>query len=448
MRILSIIFFFCTFLILPDQAHSQLNIEAQIAHYQLKAERYLGKSPEIKSQYRIDERGIALLTIEPETKQPLIDFFLAWDEVEAMKHIFKTESAERCLEIYLSKGPHPLPVRNGSPAAVLTLKQALQVLSQGANLGLVEATPPAPQGRLAGLRIALDPGHFATSLEMALVEGKAVNISAEDHPKSSSDTKFWEAALTLKVALALRDKLEAEGAEVFLTRDETRSNALGIEFEEWMETRFADELARAKDQNTISAEKYRDYKNDEGKALRYFYGNFERVRRAEMINAWRPDVTVIIHFNVDSQNRPWNKTTKNNYNMAFVGGSFLPGELSKPEDRLGFLRLLITDDLEQSIVFSSLCLDQFTKQLQVPVATADKEFYLRDYCAPTDKTGVYCRNLLLTNRIHGPLVYGETLFQDHEDESRKLANPNGKRLGQVTEAYYQALLEWGALQKN
>lgn len=84
-----------------------------------------------------------------------------------------------------------------------------------------EPTPTPVPGRLAGLKIGIDPGHQEhgnNEKELVTPGGK------EKKPKVSSGTsgrktRIPEYVTVLEIAFKLRDALEAEGAEVKMTRE-------------------------------------------------------------------------------------------------------------------------------------------------------------------------------------------------------------------------------------
>ena len=89
--------------------------------------------------------------------------------------------------------------------------------------GAVEVNEPAPEktGRLAGIKIGIDPGHQEHGNNGK--ETIAPN-SKKTKPKVSSGTrgtktKVPEYMVNLDIAFRLRDALEAEGACVFMTRE-------------------------------------------------------------------------------------------------------------------------------------------------------------------------------------------------------------------------------------
>ncbi|HET6991425.1 MAG TPA: hypothetical protein VFJ43_08885, partial [Bacteroidia bacterium] len=193
---------------------------------------------------------------------------------------------------------------------------------------------------------------------------------------------------------------------------------------------------------------------DENSIFRYVFRDAELRKRSEIINAYHPDITIIIHYNVDEKNKPWNAPSPKDYCMTFVPGSFQKDELSDSERRYDFLRLLLMDDIEKSTTVSGLAALEFKSELEVPLAKQADATYLQEHCIPAGLPGVYCRNLSLTRLIQGTMIYGETFYQDNFDECLLLSEkprltsegqqPLGgnERISEVVEAYNKAILLW------
>ena len=136
--------------------------------------------------------------------------------------------------------------------------------------------------------------------------------------------------------------------------------------------------------------------------------------------------------------------------MAFVGGSFTADELDKPEARMEFLRLLLTDDIGKSFEFSKYMMESLVQKTKVPAALDSNAVYLKDNCMKTDVKGVFCRNLTLTRKVKGVLCYGESLYQDNINECKALSKKDvkigemetSKRVEEVSEAYYQGIMNY------
>jgi hypothetical protein len=132
--------------------------------------------------------------------------------------------------------------------------------------------------------------------------------------------------------------------------------------------------------------------------------------------------------------------------MTFIGGGMTADNFSKTINKIHFLRLLLSDQLNQSEKLASLTVNQFNKELRIPIAQKQDADYLRDNCLKTNSSGVFCRNLALCRMINSPLVYGEALYQDNIKECNQLYKNYEidhqkvpKRIYETALSYYQAL---------
>lgn len=284
---------------------------------------------------------------------------------------------------------------------------------------------------LAGTRIAIDAGHLASSFTEAMDEQKYLYF-LRDSLKNPLDTvKLFEADLTYKTSIILKNMLEEQGAIVFLTRPTPGLSTFGCSYAYWFanhKQRVLDSLLLA---NKLEANDYKKLKNlPQYNFFWEFFRDFELANRAKVINEFKPNVTLIIHYNVDEKNVPWKKTTSNDFTMAFIGGCFTAEKIEKDDSKLNFLRLLFSDQLNESEKLGQLTVEQFHENLQIPTACTDDADYLKNNCITLKSHGVYSRQLILCNKINSPLVYGESLYQDHEDESKWLMD-NSKNVGGI-----------------
>lgn len=136
--------------------------------------------------------------------------------------------------------------------------------------------------------------------------------------------------------------------------------------------------------------------------------------------------------------------------MTFIGGAMTADNFNKVISKIHFIRLLLSNQLNQSENLSALTVNEFNKQLQIPIATKNDADYLKNNCISTASKGVFCRNLALCRTINSPLVYGETLYQDNFNECQ-LLNKNdfdfnntkiSKRIFETAQCYYNALLAY------
>ncbi|MGL5626254.1 MAG: N-acetylmuramoyl-L-alanine amidase family protein [Candidatus Rhabdochlamydia sp.] len=294
-------------------------------------------------------------------------------------------------------------------------------------------TPKILKKNLANCKIAIDPGHFGSIYSH--LEQRFVEINS----RNQTTITFNEGDLTFLTALHLKELLEKEGAEVFLTRTKKGEGALSQNFFQFLQIQPNLWLT----QKTLT------------QLFRGVYNGLDLYARADKINAFKPDVTVIIHYNAhDSEGERYTSTTDKNFNMVFIPGSFGQGELKEKKARYELMRLLVTSDFSLSKQFSKIVLEKFNEHLQVPsVAPSDGARYLETASIEVEK-GVYARNLAMTRLVHGPLCYGESLVQNNLAEAVRLSHldteiqgyPCSSRLKEVALAYFQAIQEFFAQQ--
>ena len=304
---------------------------------------------------------------------------------------------------------------------------------------------------LQGKRIAIDPGHFAGNITDARVEQKFIDFSPSPSNLLKDTVRFNEGTLTYQTAIILKHKLEEQGAIVMVTRPQQNYTSFQITYDTWFVKRKKIVLDSLVKINGIDIKRYSVLmKLPKQKLFWEFFRDFELGERAILINDFKPDATVIIHYNVDEKNTDWKNPTTKNYTMTFIGGGMTADNFSKTINKIHFLRLLLSDQLNQSEKLASLTVNQFNKELHIPIAQKIDADYLRDNCLKTPSPGVFCRNLALCRMINSPLVYGEALYQDNIKECNQLCKNDyeinnqkvPKRIHETAMCYYQALLEY------
>ena len=301
---------------------------------------------------------------------------------------------------------------------------------------------------LQGYRIAIDPGHFATNLTDAKIEQKYLYF-VKDTLKNNSDTiKLFESALTFNTAQLVKVMLEEQGATVFLTRTQNNFTSFNCTYPTWLKYHKLQMLDSLKANNLLPAERYNKLiKLNDYKLFWEFFRDFDLSNRAKIINQFNPHATLIIHYNVDEKNDPWLKPTIKNNTMTFIGGAFTESNFDKPETKIHFLRLLLTQQLNQSEKLATQTVLNFNKNLGVSMAGQFDADYLKDNCITTQSKGVFCRNLILCRTINSPLVYGEALYQDNTNECDALMKLDktvnniitNERIYNVAKSYYDAV---------
>ncbi len=302
---------------------------------------------------------------------------------------------------------------------------------------------------LSGYRVAIDAGHSATNLTEAEIEQKFLYFVKDsiNHPLDS--IKLFESVLTFNTSQLLQKMLEEQGAKVFLTRSQNNYTSFNCTYASWLvnhKQRVLDSMLKA---DKLPKTKYtRLLKMNDHDVFWEFFRDFDLNNRARLINDFNPHASIIIHYNVDEKNEPWKQTSKKDLTMAFIGGAFTNENLDKPENLVHFLRLLVTDELNQSEILASLTVNNFSNNLDLPIAAQFDAAYLKDNCLITMSPGVFSRNLNLCRLVNSPLVYGESLYQDNEKECEILMKmeqnykgiKTNDRLLNVAKSYYQAVL--------
>lgn len=364
-------------------------------------------------------------------------FSFDFQEFDTYQYKITYKEAQKKIEKYLEKDPEIRDFYQLTPEALYVgdfeYHQLDYILYLNPDAPFTDNRSTLHQG-LKGAKIALDPGHFGGM--WGELEERYVKIPAAK-TKHGQEICFYEGDLTYLTAIELKHLLEVEGAEVFLTREGIGEGALHKEELAWI---------------AVSPS------NHGSKLFRAYYNRKDLRKRAEKINAFSPDVTLIIHYNAhlsEAEKADNNPFTQSNYNLAFIPGAFGFGELKGIEDRYEFLRLLLTDTLEQSLDLSRYIVREFVHHLDVPLITPhDTTSYIEKACL-MQELGIYSRNLALTRLVHSPLCYGETLIQNNEDEAYRLAAGDvfimniiaSKRIQEVARAYYEGVKQYFGAQK-
>ncbi len=399
----------------------------RIKYYNQKISKYLDKEKSLSGHYLIDKDGIKIFASAQDKMNKKVEFEMTFSQVNPYIRYIQDFSSNASFSLY-SKGKLFIPA------------------------DAVYHLPPNPNSnkKLLGYKIAIDPGHIASDFETGDLEKKHLKFKIGIY----DSIEIAEGILTYATAILLKQKLEEEGAEVFVTRKNGES-AFGKSFVQWKKEDLknaVDSLYKIGEIKLYQKQYFLSEKAEDRDIFRVIFRDLDLAKRAEMINKFKPNFTIVIHYNVDEKNLEWEKPTTKNYNMIFIGGAFMKNDLSSPEKRFEFLRLLITDDIEKSIQLSASTVNQFEKILNVKTATTTDAKYLNEGCIATEKKGVFCRNLQLTRYIHSPLVYGETLYQDNIDECKLLNlesdKTKNKRVQQVAEAYYQGILNYVSSQEK
>ncbi len=420
-------FLFISFLLFTHVCLSQdTTTQSKIKHFTEKAEKYLDREKALSGYYSIDKNGIKMFASAKDKAVGKAEFLLKWDQIKQFNEFELSDCRTRFDTYKLGKLSH-------SPDVCVHY-----VKPDSGN-----------QKLLSKYRIAIDAGHTAGDMAMGEIEKKEVKFKRDTLNGLTDSISFSEGTLTFATAKLVEEKLETDGAQVFMTRAFNGSTAFGVTFDDWLKTSYKSAVDSLCKIGEITAEKKKWFlssKCTKRDKFRLIFKDIELQKRGEIINNYHPDLTIIIHYNVDETNTGWTKPSNKDFDMTFVGGAFMKNDLSSIDKRFEFLRLLISDDLEKSILLSSEVIKSFEKTLHVKTASVTDATYLVKSCFATQEKGVFCRNLQLTRFVHSPLVYGETIYQDNVEECKALNKETDKtkneRVRKVAEAYFLGVLNY------
>lgn len=383
-------------------------------YYTNKLNAYFSKDHAIKSIVSVTQDGIFIFS--GRTSEPNIS--LSWDEIKTLSPVISTISEPELKKLLFDK----------KDSLAFYIKK--DSIKERNNLH-----------SLKGIKIAIDPGHIGGSYHMGEAESRCMTLAID----STKRIQLVEGNLTFFTAVLLKYKLDSMGAQTMLTRSDTGLSSLGITFWEWkkkiknknyLDSLIGDHLITEKDLHLLNAHL------PDKVLFADVFSSLDMAVRAEKINTFQPDLTVIIHYNVNEKNTGWNHTTDKDYVMAFVPGCITAENMKTLEGKLNFLRLFISSDIEQSIKLSSSVVNNISIALHVPLAQKTDASYLAQHCLSTPARGVYSRDLELTRLIKGPLVYSEPLYQDNMQECFLLTSQNSERIKIVAEAYFKGIMEY------
>lgn len=428
MLLIAFVHFVASFVSPPNT----INTDSLVAAARKNVSAYIDLNNSLTGYYSIDNKGVSIYELANSKLNNKVECKIFWSELPAFKHLLATVSYDSLLSIFKNKGEKKFDFCVAENKNENIIKDTLQLLK--------------------GKKIAIDPGHISGDMDLGKIEYKYLRLKKDSLKGIPSPIELIEGNLTLATALFLKEKLELQGATVMLTREKPGQSAFGISYDEWLKNANNKTFEDAYDKKEISLEeKNRFIKKRNRRDIFQTYFKFADMReRALKINNFHPDLTLVVHYNVNEKNIPWTGVTPKNYCMTFVPGNIKNEYFEKPENRLELLRLIITNDIESSISFSSNLTASFEKILEVPLATKKDAEYLEKESLETKGKGVFIRNLALTRLIHGTMVYGESLYQDNEKESKLLSElttsingiPTSLRVKQVADAYYDAILKY------
>ena len=268
------------------------------------------------------------------------------------------------------------------------------------------ALPAAPKNlALAGLRIAIDPGHIGGP--WAQMEERWFQVG-DSKPVQEGD-------MTLRVAKLIAPKLRAQGAKVSLVRNKTEP--LTPKRPDDMKEVAKNILLRGGD--AVPREDFSGPSDPEkAHTIRWqdellFYRNSEIRQRAEIVNAQlRPDITLCLHFNAEAWEDPKSpRLTDRNHLHLLVNGSYSQPELNYDDVRFEMLQRLLSRTHEEELPLAESSAAAMARRTKLPPYE-----YTTDNVLKVGATGyVYARNLIANRLFQCPVVYYEPYVMNSDE---------------------------------
>ena len=265
-----------------------------------------------------------------------------------------------------------------------------------------------PDKPLAGLNIAIDPGHLGGS--WAKIEERWFRIG-KSKPVTEGD-------MTLRVAKLLSARLSALGAKVSLTR--SRSGPVTSARPGQLRKVAAVSLL---EKNEAAAKEAVTKESQ-----RLFYRASEIRSRARLVNAsFRPDLVLCLHFNAEEwgdERAP--KLVKENHLHFLITGSWSKAELDFEDQRLDMLIKLLNRSYREELPLTTAIAQSMAKATGLPPYT----YHGQAATAVNGNPYIWARNLLANRLCTCPVVYVEPYVMNSRDvfERVQAGDYKGKRI--------------------
>jgi hypothetical protein len=269
-------------------------------------------------------------------------------------------------------------------------------------------SPAKPNKPLAGLRVALDPGHLG---------GKWAKM--EERWFQVGDTKpVTEGDLALRVSRMLASRLRNLGATVLFVRNSTQP-VTPKRPDDFKELARKILIKNGLPQPRMGGDVLDPNDPEKDKTIRWqsemlFYRYSEIRRRAVLVNTkLHPDLVLCLHFNAEGWGDPSKPTLiDSNHLHLLVNGSYLQDELDLDDERFEMIRRLLSRAYDEELPIADTVAASMAKATGLPP-------YQYPTTLTTTKVGssgyVYARNLLATRLYRCPVVYCEPYVMNSKD---------------------------------
>jgi hypothetical protein len=258
---------------------------------------------------------------------------------------------------------------------------------------------------LAGIKIAIDPGHLGGT--WAKMEERWFQIG--------NSPPVTEGDLTLRVAQMLAPRLQNLGATVTLVRSSSgpittlRPEALQIQAEASLHSRGVRNIFPT---YSGSQDPNREY-SIQWEAERLFYRVGEIHARAEIVNEKiRPDLVICLHFNAEPWGDPVHPVlVSENHLHLIINGAYSSDELSFDDVRFAMLEKLLNQTYSEELACSESVAGSMARVTGLPPYR-----YFSSNAKSVGNSGyVWARNLLANRLYQCPVIFIEPYVMNSQE---------------------------------
>lgn len=277
----------------------------------------------------------------------------------------------------------------------LNFASVISEASPNRNWNSVGELPPGTSDKpLAGVHIAIDPGHIGGNY--AKIEERWFQIG--DHPPVK------EGDMTLLTGKIIKEQLIKLGAKVYLVRG-SNNPVNPKRADDYREAAIAKaSLLDIKDESSISS-----YQN------KFFYRTGEIRERARRVNlAFNPDLVLCLHFNAEAWNDPAapSLTDENHYHVL-LHGALTRTELAHDDERFEMLVKILQRSHEEEKSLGVYMARSLATATKLPAY----EYHNAGHRARQieDAPGLWLRNLLANRIYQCPVIFLEPYVMNNQE---------------------------------
>lgn len=305
---------------------------------------------------------------------------------------------------YITMHPDHAIIRTDTskPGATYRLNFA-SVISEASpdrNWNSVGELPPGTKDKpLAGVHIAIDPGHIGG--DYAKIEARWFQIG--DNPPVK------EGDMTLLTGKIIKDQLINLGAKVYLIRGSNQP----------VNPRRADDyreaaLAKAASLGKTDEETVSQYQQ------KFFYRTGEIRERARRVNlAFNPDLVLCLHFNAEAWGDPLKPTlTESNHFHVLLHGALTRREIAHDDERFEMLVKILQRSHEEEKALGIYMAQSLSKATKLP---AYQYLNAASRARPIKEIpGLWIRNLLANRIYQCPVIFLEPYVMNNKQVHERI----------------------------